>query len=120
MLSSRTSCGSRRFSQDSTLSGHCSTLPATLADRGITAANVQPTVFLKEMEKVIAVGNLAGDDLFFSLIIGNGEGNLHRFIRRVLLGKVDEFYVEGCLLLSLSLQRHCFIPRPSWAPSFRP
>ncbi len=53
------------------------------------------------MEKVIAVGNFAGDDLFFSLIIGNGEGNLHRFIGRVLLGKVDEFYVEGCLLLSL-------------------
>src|SRR5258707_13714949 len=69
------------------------------------------------MEKVIAVGDLAGDDLFFSLIICNGEGNLHRFIGRVLLGKVDEFYVEGCLLLSLSLHRHCFFLFPGWALS---
>jgi hypothetical protein len=80
------------------LSRHRSTLGTTLADRGNTPADVQPTVFLKEMEmeKVIAVGDLTGDDLFFSLIIGNGEGNLHRFIGRVLLGKVDEFYVVAC------------------------
>jgi hypothetical protein len=32
------------------------------------------------MEKVIAIGNLAGDDLFLSLIIGDREGNLHRLI----------------------------------------
>ena len=62
------------------------------------------------MEKVITVGNLAGDDLFFALIIGNGEGNLHRFIGRVLLGKVDEFYVEGCLLLSLEFAEALFFP----------
>ena len=46
----------------------------------------------------------------FPLIIGNREGNLHRLIGRVLLGKVDEFYVEGGLLLSL--HRHSFLPRP--------
>ena len=66
------------------------------------------------MEKVIAVGDLSGDDLFFPLIIGNGEGNLHRFIGRVLLGKVDEFYVESFLLLRL--QWHIVSPRPSLGP----
>src|SRR5712672_2316614 len=119
-LEPRNSWGSSTFSQASILSRHRSTLRTTLADRGNTPADVQPAVFLKEMEKVIAVGNLAGDDLFFSLIIGNGEGNLHRFIGRVLLGKVDEFYVEGCLLLSLSLHRHCFSLIPSWALSCSP
>jgi hypothetical protein len=54
-----------------------------------------PVVFLKKMEEIVRVGHLAGDDLFFPLIIGNGERNLHRLIRRVLLCKVDEFYVEG-------------------------
>jgi hypothetical protein len=32
------------------------------------------------MEKVIAVGNLAGDDFFFSLLIGYGESYLYRLI----------------------------------------
>ena len=72
------------------------------------------------MEKVIAIGHLAGDDLFFSLIIGNGEGDLHRFIGRILLGEVDEFYVEGCLLLSWSLQGIVFSLFPSWELSCPP
>src|ERR1700682_3393116 len=108
----RRSWGSSAFGQDGILSRHRSKLPTTLADRGNTPADVQPAVFLKEMEKVIAVGDPAGDDLFFSLIISNGEGNLHRFIGRVLLGKVDEVYLEGCLFLSLSLHSHSFFPRP--------
>ena len=93
------------------LSWRRSTLPTPLADRGNTPSDVQPTVFLKEVEKVIAVGDLARDDLFFPLIISNREGKLHRLIGRILFGKVDEFYVEGCWFLSLSLHSDLF-PRP--------
>jgi hypothetical protein len=55
----------------------------------------------------------------FPSIIGNGEGNLHQFIGRVLLGKVDEFYVEGCLFLSLSLHND-FFPGPQLGIEFSP
>jgi hypothetical protein len=47
------------------------------------------------MEEVIAVGHLAGNDLFFPLLIGNGEGDPHRLIGRALFRKVDEFDIEG-------------------------
>jgi len=57
------------------------------------SSDVQPAIFLEEMEKVIAIGSLAGDDLFLSLIIGDRESNLHRLIGRILFGKVNQFYV---------------------------
>jgi hypothetical protein len=38
---------------------HSKRLRTTFADRGNTPADVQPTVFLKEMGKVIAVGDFA-------------------------------------------------------------
>ena len=88
--------GSQRAESDYKLCRHRSTRrrPA-LPNRSYSSSDVQPAVFLKEMEKVIAIGNLAGDDLFLSLIIDDRESNLHRLIGRVLFGEVNEFYVEG-------------------------
>src|SRR5947208_10726477 len=98
------------------LGGHGSALSAArLANRRNTAAQIQPALLLANMEQVIAVRNFAGNDLFFPLLVGYRKSKLHRIFRRVLLGKVDEFYVESLLLLSL--QRHSFFLVPSWERS---
>src|SRR6266536_249400 len=95
------------------LGGHGPTLAsARLANGRNTATQIQPALFLAKPEQVIAVRNFAGDDLFFPLLVGYRKGKLHRFIRRVLLGKVDEFYVES--LLFWSLQWHSIFLVPSW------
>src|SRR5881409_483155 len=97
------------------LGGHGPTLAsARLANRRNTATQIQPALLLAKPEQVVAVRNFAGNDLFFPLLVGYRKGKLHRFIRRVLLGKVDELYVER--LLFLSLQRHSFFLVPSWEP----
>jgi hypothetical protein len=33
------------------------------------------------MGQIVTARQLAGDDFFFPLIIGNGEGDLHRLVR---------------------------------------
>jgi hypothetical protein len=44
--------------------------------------------FLASTETGRGIRNLTGNDLFFPLILDQRAGDLHRFIRRVLLGEV--------------------------------
>src|SRR5437667_6473682 len=82
---------------------HCTPLCATLTDGRDAASKVEPSLFLAKSEQVVAVRDLSGDDFFFSLLVCHRKSKLHWLIGRVLLGDVDEFYVERFLLLRL----HC-------------
>src|SRR5438876_4486493 len=93
------------------LGRHRPALCTSLANRGNAAADIQPSLLLKQPEQVIAVRDFAGDDLFSALLVSHRKRYLHRLIKRVLFGKVDEFYVESFLLLSL----HCHIGSPRFS-----
>src|SRR6266581_6988827 len=90
---------------------HRPALCPSLANRGNAAADIQPSLLLKQPEQVIAVRDFAGDDLFSALLVSHRKRYLNRLIRRVLFGKVDELYVESFLLLSL----HCHIGSPRFS-----
>jgi hypothetical protein len=47
-----------------------------LTNVGEARADIQPTVLLKQSEQVIRIGNFAGDDFFFSLLINYRECDL--------------------------------------------
>jgi len=44
-------------------------------------------MLLAKAKKIVGVGNLARDDLFFPLFIYHGKCNLHRFVWLVCLVK---------------------------------
>src|SRR5260370_31733750 len=97
----------------SSLGRHRPPLPGLTNGRD-SPPHVQPSLLLENPEQVVAVGYLAGNDLFFPLIVGYRKGDLHWLIGGVLLGEVDEFHVESFLLLSL--QCHYFFLVPSCEP----
>src|SRR5579862_4088364 len=91
---------------------HGAALRSGFTNGGNTTPDIQPSVLLKQAEQIIGVGDLPGDDLFPALIIDHGKSYLHRFVGRILLGEMNEFYVESFLLLRL--RWHCFSLVPGW------
>ena len=91
---------------------HGAALRSGFANGRNTSANIQPSVLLKQAEQIVGVGNFSGDDLFPALIIDHGKSHLHWLLGRILLGEMDEFYVESFLLLRLHW--HCFSLVPGW------
>src|ERR1700733_3754966 len=79
-LEPRTTWGSSALNEYVRLGRHRATLGSSLSYRCNAAADVQPPLLLKQMEQVVTVRHLAGDDLFLPLIISDSEGNLHRLI----------------------------------------